>query len=91
MKWVLVVEKCQRKTDVKYFVKSLSEEVEMNLLSEEVKIYLSFFLALSPAKCLQEQEVCEMVENDDRVTSDHKWRLRIIELRVSRWPPDLIN
>ena len=67
---------------MKYFVKLLSEEVEMNLL---------FFLALALDKCLQEQDVCEMVENDDRVTSDHKWRLRIIELRVSRWPPDLIN
>ena len=52
---------------------------------------LLFFLALALDKCLQEQDVCEMVENDDRVTSDHKWRLRIIELRVSRWPPDLIN
>ena len=39
---------------MKYFVKLLSEEVEMNLL---------FFLALALDKCLQEQDVCEMVEN----------------------------
>ena len=55
---------------------------------------LLFFLHYFWTKCLQEQDVCEMVEmveNDDRVTSDRKWRLRIIELRVSRWPPDLIN
>ena len=60
-------------------------------MSEEDEMLLSFFLALSLEKCLQEQNICEMVENDDRVTSDRKWRLRIIELRVSRWPPDLIN
>ena len=34
----------------------------IKLSSEEVEICLSFFMALSLDRCLQEQDVCEMVE-----------------------------